>query len=78
MIPAQSSARRLTRFPKYTPIRQPMMEKMNDTKPMMSTGSRMLRQVSIPVKANEMPTAKASILVATARVRITGKRVGLK
>ena len=38
----------------------------------------MLCQVVIPVQANEMPTANASMLVATAKVSTTGKRVGLK
>ena len=59
-------------------MRQPMIEKTNDTMPMIRIGEAMLSQVFMPVQAKEIPTAKASILVATANVRTTNKRVGLK
>ena len=38
----------------------------------------MEEKVSIPMKANEMPTAKASMLVAMAKVMITFKLLGSK
>ena len=66
IIPAHNSARRFTRFPKYTPIRHPMRENTNDTIPIIRIGKAILSQEVIPVQAKEMPTAKASMLVATA------------
>ena len=38
-------------------MKQPSTENRNDTMPMMMTGQRMLWKVSMPVQANEMPTA---------------------
>ena len=78
IIPAHNSARRFTRLPKYTPMRHPMRENTNDTIPMTRIGKEMLFQVVMPVQAKEIPTAKASILVATAKVKTTSSRVGLK
>ena len=54
------------------------MENTKETMPMMPIGKPMLCQVVMPVQANEMPTARASMLVATAKVSITDKRVGSK
>lgn len=45
---------------------------------MMVMGERIEASEFMPTKAKEMPTAKASILVATASVRTTFKRVGSK
>lgn len=77
IIPAHSSARRFTRLPKNTPIKQPAMEKANDTIPIMRMGQKMVN-VSKPMQAKEIPTANASMLVATASVRMFFIRVGSK
>ena len=54
------------------------MEKRKDTMPMITIGDKMDDQVVIPIKANEIPTANASILVAMAKVKMTGSLVGSK
>ena len=59
-------------------MRHPMRENTNDTIPMTIIGKEMLFQVVMLVQAKEIPTAKASILVATAKVKTTSSRVGLK
>lgn len=54
------------------------MVNRKDTIPMMVMGQIIEDQPFIPMKANEMPIANASMLVATAIVRMTGRLVGSK
>ena len=76
--PPHSSVRRLNRFPQNTPIRLPAIERTKEVKPIIAIGERMDMNEFMPTKAKEMPTANASILVATASVNTTFKRVGSK
>ena len=76
--PPHSSVRRLNRFPQNTPIRFPAIERTKEVKPIIAIGERMDMNEFMPTKAKEMPTANASILVATASVNTTFKRVGSK
>lgn len=71
IIPPSSSLRRLMRLPKYTPSNCPTIDNIKDTKPMIRIGVRIDASVFIPVHANDIPTANASMLVATAMVKIT-------
>ena len=66
--PPHSSVRRLNRFPQNTPIRLPAIERTKEVKPIIAIGERMDMNEFMPTKAKEMPTANASILVATASV----------
>ena len=68
MIPAHSSARMLMRLPHDVPMRHPMIENIKDTMPIMTIGNRIEAKVFMPTKTNEIPIAKASMLVATAKV----------
>ena len=76
--PPKNSMRKLNRFPKKIPMRLPVSDMTNDAKPIASSGSVKDTRLLYPVKANEIPTAKASMLVATAKVSITFSRVGSK
>ena len=76
--PPHSSVRRLNRFPQNTPIRLPAIERTKEVKPIIAIGERMDMNEFMPTKAKEMPTANASILVATASVNTTFKLVGSK
>ena len=78
IMPAHNSARRLIRLPQYVPNKQPIMVNRKETIPMMVMGQIIEDQPFIPMKANEMPIANASMLVATAIVRMTGRLVGSK
>ena len=69
--PPHSSVRRLNRFPQNTPIRLPAIERTKEVKPIIAIGERMDMNEFMPTKAKEMPTANASILVATASVNTT-------
>ena len=58
--------RRLKRLPQNTPIRLPNVEITKEVKPMMTIGERIEVKEFIPTKANDIPMAKASMLVAIA------------
>ena len=70
--------RRLKRLPQNTPIRLPNVEITKEVKPMMTIGERIEVKEFIPTKANDIPMAKASMLVAIASVTITFNVVGSK
>ncbi len=78
MTPPQSSARSLRAMPhpKRIPNISPTNDKANDTNPMMPIEGRMDEKLRTPRNANETPTAKASILVATANAETTFRLVG--
>ena len=76
--PPQSSAFRRILFPRSAPKRFPNIEKAKDTAPMIIVGMIIDWRFRMPKQANDIPTAKASILVAIAKVRITTKVVGEK
>jgi FAD:protein FMN transferase len=59
--------RRLKRLPQNTPIRLPNVEITKEVKPMMTIGERIEVKEFIPTKANDIPMAKASMLVAIAK-----------
>ena len=63
--------RRLKRLPQNTPIRLPNVEITKEVKPMMTMGERMEVKEFIPTKANDIPMANASMLVAIASVTTT-------
>ena len=63
--------RRLKRLPQNTPIRLPNVEITKEVKPMMTIGERIEVKEFIPTKANDIPMAKASMLVAIASVTTT-------
>lgn len=75
-MPPHSSAFRRRRFPIVAPNMLPSSEKRKDTRPMIRTGEMMLFRLSMPKQAKEIPTARASMLVAMANVRIINKCVG--
>ena len=70
--------RRLKRLPQNTPIRLPNVEITKEVKPMMTIGERIEVKEFIPTKANDIPMANASMLVAIASVTITFNLVGSK
>ena len=70
--------RRLKRLPQNTPIRLPNVEITKEVKPMMTMGERMEVKEFIPTKANDIPMANASMLVAIASVTTTFNLVGSK
>ena len=76
--PPNISILRLNLLPKNTPMRLPITDITKDATPMAASGYANELSVLNPVKANDMPTASASILVATASVRITFSLLGLK
>ena len=76
--PPHNSMRRLKRLPQNTPIRLPKVEMTKEVKPMMTMGERMEVKEFIPTKANDMPMASASMLVAMASVTTTFSLVGSK
>ena len=59
-------------------MRLPIIDITKDATPMAASGYANELSVLNPVKANDMPTASASILVATANVRMTFSLLGLK
>ena len=78
MTPPQSSARNLRAMPhpKRIPNISPTNDKANDTNPMMPIEGSMDEKLRTPRNANETPTARASILVATANAETTFRLVG--
>ena len=70
--------RRLKRLPQNTPIRLPNVEITKEVKPMMTIGERIEVKEFIPTKSNDIPMAKASMLVAIASVTTTFNLVGSK
>ena len=80
MTPPQRSAfrRRAKPHPKRMPNVSPIRDRANETKPIMPTGDRMVVTLFMPRKANDTPTARASMLVATASISTTFRRVGSK
>ena len=80
MTPPQRSAfrRRAKPHPKRMPNVSPIKDRANETKPIMPTGDRMVVTLFMPRKANDTPTARASMLVATASMSTTFRRVGSK
>ena len=77
-MPPHSSERSLRAMPHphRMPNINPASDKANDTNPMMLIGDRMDAKLQTPRKANETPTAKASMLVATANAATTFSLVG--
>ena len=77
MTPPQSSARNLRAMPhpKRIPNISPTNDKANDTNPMMPIEGSMDEKLRTPRNANETPTARASILVATANAETTFRLV---
>ena len=73
IMPPHSSERSLRAMPHphRMPNINPASDKANDTNPMMPIGGRMDAKLQTPRKANETPTAKASMLVATANAATT-------
>ena len=76
--PPHNSIRRLNRFPQNTPIRLPVKDRTKEAKPIIAIGERIDMNEFMPTKAKEMPTASASMLVATANASTTLRRVGSK
>lgn len=78
MIPPQSSARNLRAMPQPNrmPNIKPIMDRTNDTKPIMQMGDKMAEQSLMPKNANETPTANASMLVATDNASTTLRLLG--
>jgi hypothetical protein len=68
IIPPRSSGFNLwvIIFPNLSPKWNPIMLKTNDTSPMIISGSVSCGSSEYPVQAKDMPTARASILVAMA------------
>ncbi len=70
-MPPTISAGNLKRRPKVIPIKLPKRDIKNDVNPMMSIGWAIALHESMPMHVNDTPTARASMLVAMARVRST-------
>ena len=80
MTPPNSSARNFlaSPHPHRMPKSNPAMDRMNETMPIMPTAGRMSSAPFMPTKANDTPTANASMLVAMANASTTFRRVGSK
>lgn len=66
------------RLPKLIPMMYPIKESTEEVIPMIRMGYRIDEKVFNPMQVNDIPTARASILVATANVSITINLAGLK
>lgn len=79
IMPPHSSARKrpAKALPNLTPRKRPNAVIAEDTIPMATRGYISDGSELYPMHEKDIPTARASILVATAKVRITLKRRGL-
>ena len=80
IMPPHRSAlmRRAYRPPNFMPKRSPAIVTANDTNPMTQSGYTRSDASFIPIHTNDMPTASASMLVASAMVNMTFVSSGLK